>query len=756
MNSQWLNDPCLRGIPYLAMGLAMAAACGLPAQAQSGARAEAPLIARIVVTASALDTRDVGGSVQFIGPEDIARFSYSDVNRVLRQAPGVYLQEEDGFGLRPNIGLRGSGTDRSSRIALMEDGVPIAPAPYAAPAAYYFPSMSRIAAVEVSKGPAAIKYGPLTTGGAVNLFSTAIPDALALRVSGEVGSFESRRVHGVAAGFRDDDSDFELGGLIEGLYEETAGFKKLDGGGDTGYVLEDMVAKLAVRSRTQGAGAHDLEIKVQRSHQDSDETYLGLSLADFMIDPYRRYRASRLDAITVDHRLYQATHRADFGSGIDLTTTAYYTETERAWYKLNDVRNGGTAYIAPGTVLDDPAAFPVAYANLVGAPGYVSANDALRVRNNNRAYYAQGIQSVLGAAIATGALRHEIELSARYHEDEEDRYQDDDRYRIDSGVMVLTTDGAPGAQDNRIGSARAWAFFLRDEIAFDAFVVTPGVRYESIELSQKNYGTADPARAGMPAVADRTIEVWLPGISATWDASAEWKLLAGVHRGFSNPAPGSNASAETSTNWEAGLRYAHDFIRFDAIGFFSDYDNLLGTCTASTGGGCTIGAQFDGGAVEVFGLEALAHWDAGATLALPVEVPVSFAYTWTDAEFKTSFTSAFGPWGTVTAGDKLPHLPTHQWTLGIGVADEGYAIDLIANYVSETREQAGRGSIAPNARIDSRVVVDLAAKFGLADGLALKGRVENLFDEIYNVSFSPAGARPGKPRTFWLGVIAEI
>ena len=110
------------------------------------------------------DVVDIPGSAHVIDHEQLATFMQSDVMRVLKTVPGVYVQEEEGFGLRPNIGIRGSGLDRSSRIALLEDGILIAPAPYSAPSAYYFPTQRRMHALEVLKGPASVSIGPRTTG----------------------------------------------------------------------------------------------------------------------------------------------------------------------------------------------------------------------------------------------------------------------------------------------------------------------------------------------------------------------------------------------------------------------------------------------------------------------------------------------------------------------------------------------------------------------------------------------------------------
>ena len=126
------------------------------------------LIEEVVVIGSKDEIRKIAGSGGLIDEEELDRMDYTDLNQILSSIPGVYFREEDGFGLRPNIGIRGATTDRSQKITMMEDGILIGPAPYSAPAAYYVPNVARHSSIEVLKGPSSIKYGPHTVGGAIN------------------------------------------------------------------------------------------------------------------------------------------------------------------------------------------------------------------------------------------------------------------------------------------------------------------------------------------------------------------------------------------------------------------------------------------------------------------------------------------------------------------------------------------------------------------------------------------------------------
>ncbi|MDR9437014.1 MAG: TonB-dependent receptor [Thiohalophilus sp.] len=734
------NRNTSRGFTPLAAAVAVAMASMQSVYAVDSSTASTRILERVTVVGSQQGAQEIAGSAHFISEEELEKHEYSDINRILREVPGVNLQEEEGYGLRPNIGMRGTGVDRSARITLMEDGILAAPAPYAAPAAYYFPSAGRMESVEVRKGSSSIKYGPNTTGGALNLISRSIPNEFGGQVDVSQGSDTTRRTH-VHMG----DSGEQFGWMAETFQYSSDGFKNLDNGGDTGFDTQDYLTRFRINTDAEADTYQELELKLGAYDEISNETYLGLTQDDFNTTPYRRYAASQRDQMNADQQQYSLRHFAELSPTMDVTTTLYRQDFARNWYKLDKV-NGNSI----SGILDDPNTFSAEMAVIKGGD---SVDDYLAVKANNREYYSQGIQSVLGTSFDQGGARHDIEYGLRYHEDEVDRFQHVDQYKMDNGTLVLTTAGAPGSESNRVSSARALAAFVQDTITFDKWTLQPGLRYESIDTERKDYGTSDPNRTGSNlTVTEHSVDIWIPGLGATYQYNDRVSLLAGVHRGFTPPSPGSDADPEKSVNFEAGLRYNDGAMRGEAIAFYNDYSNLLGTCTASSGGGCTIGDQFQAGEVTVQGLEASLSWDLAADSDKSYALPLRFGYTYTDATFDNGFSSSFGEWGTVEPGDEMPYLPQHQLTAGIGVEHTSWRVDLAAKYMGEMRTVAGQGGVPADEKVDSHVVFDLGGDYRFAENSKVYLTVENLLDETYAVARRPAGVRPGKPRTFMLGL----
>lgn len=196
------------------------------------------------------------GASYFLSSEELKNFGYIDINRALKSVPGVNFYEEDGFGLRPNISLRGTSPQRSSKITLMEDGVLIAPAPYSAPAAYYFPSVMRMEAIEILKGSSQVQYGPFTTGGVINMISSSLPDeGLKARFQTTYGSYNSSQIHSSFG-----QSSEHVSFLLEYLSMNSDGFKKLNNE-NTGFDITDLMGKVRLKSDVDAEIPQFLEFK---------------------------------------------------------------------------------------------------------------------------------------------------------------------------------------------------------------------------------------------------------------------------------------------------------------------------------------------------------------------------------------------------------------------------------------------------------------------------------------------------------------
>ena len=703
---------------------------------------------RVMVIGHGSNVRTISGSATFVEERELGRLKRGgkdDIHDFLRQVPGVNIREEDGYGLRPNIGMRGSGSDRSSKITLMEDGVLIAPAPYAAPSAYYLPTAGRMESLEVRKGSSQIKYGPRTNGGVLNLISSRIPPDFGLKASLSAGADSVRRLTATVG-----NSAQNFGWLVETYQIENDGFKQLDGGGDTGFDVEDYLAKFRVNTSFTARVYQELEIKLGKTDQVSNETYLGLTDTDFERTPFRRYAASQEDVFRSGHTQYQARHLFALPK-LDLTTVVYRNNFQRNWVKLQSI---GGAHLS--RMFADPDVFSDALAIARGAD---SGPGVLMVRHNNRTYFGAGVQSVLGLPLAAGGGRHKLEIGIRYHEDEEDRFQHEDGFQMLNGGMVLTARGAQGSQSNRVSDARAWATFIQDTIEWGRWSLMPGLRYESIDLRRTEYAKTDPGRAHPTRIRQNVVSVFIPGVGVSFAVSPAIGLFGGVHKGFAPPGPGSTefTEAEESVNYEFGVRARQRSLSAEVVAFFNDYDNLLGRDTLAAGG-TGDGDLFNGGAARVYGLEASASWDLSHVFRLGSSLPVRAVYTFTDAEFRNSFRSSFESWGNVAVGDGLPYIPRHQLFASVGVEEEeaNWGVRLDAIYVDEMRTAAGYGPIPRSEATDAYLVFNLSGEHGLTSGTSLFASLQNLTNRSFIVARRPAGGRPGSPRLFMAGIRFDL
>lgn len=709
------------------------------------------LVEEILVTGGADAIRTLPGSATLVDEEAIANFDITDVNAVLAQVPGVYIRQEDGYGLRPNIGIRGATSERSQKITLMEDGMLIAPAPYSAPAAYYLPNVNRMSAVEVFKGPASIQYGPHTVGGAVNLVTPAIPrqrEGLFNLSYGSDNYYKTRLFYG--------DQAEQWGYWVDALRYGADGFKQLDSGEDTGFVRNDLNTKIQWRSKDDAAFSQVVQLKLGYADEDSSETYLGLTDEDFARDPQRRYAASEEDHFTSEHTQAHLLHSADFHNGWQVFNKAYINRFDRSWNKFDGLfptqeqylQGGYAARVSADMIFDNAYSDPQRLALIRGdinSDG--SLEQTLDITDNAREYGSHGLESTGVYKFATGDIVHELTSGIRYHHDYVERDHSVRGYwMVDKQLLWDENNDYVNKALNR-AQTDAIAVYVNDEVSWDKWIVSLGVRGEWIE------GELDDDLN--QSYTSNSAQMFMPGIGVFYQWSEALGLLAGVNKGFSPNSPGAADSVdpEESLNYEYGVRYQGNRLRVDAIGFFSDYQNLLGRCRVSDSG-CEAGEEFNGGNVEVAGLELNVGYDL--SISGVWFVPVALVYTYTETAFQEGFASSFSQWGDVRKGDELPYTPEHQAQLLIGVERGAWALNMGIKHVGEMRENPGRAEPLPDDYTQAYTTADVSFQYHWREQWKFQLVAENVANEQVIVARKPFGARPNAPRILKAGVTFEF
>lgn len=689
-------------------------------------------IESVSIIGTKADARKIAGSGTVISNEDLQKTIDTDIHKILSAVPGVFFRTEDGYGLRPNISIRGTSLDRSSKITIMEDGVLVAPAPYTSASAYYFPTTGRIHGVEVLKGPSAITQGPSTIGGALNLISTPIPTEGKGQFVQELGDNGMMRTHAVLGG---DNGTF--GAMVEVHEHSTDGFDSIANvGGDTGFDKSDLLAKFRYTS-----GNHEVTLKMLDLDESSDQTYVGLSQYSFQQNPRRRYGMTQYDQMNNDGEQQSITYKGSFGN-VDVIATSWSNDYHRDWFKVDKANNGKAFGISNGinNVID------AANNGNADAQGILDGTRAVEVKlkHNNRFYGNEGIQFQLSTDIGN----HSVTFGYRDMEDYESRLQNyecfDQSADGKNSALSPCSTGWTGS-NNRLRETDATSYFVQDTITMDKLSLTLGYRSEDYDKVENRWSDAKPTRTIKDAKYNNkksSGDYSTTGFGATYDVSENLKLVAGFHQGMS---PVFNGDAEEADNMELGFRYNKGTTAVEVIYFASDYANLVAECKNSSGGDCDAGDTFSGGEVDVSGLEIDASWVVQSNT---VNYPIAITYTSTDATFDNSFDSDY--FGVVASGDDVPYIPSSVLAISAGfITESGWS-----GYMRMADHGSSCSTAACGAyeNIEAYSYIDLSLRKRVNENLDVYGVLENVTDNEDIAARAPKnGARSQKPQTFKVG-----
>jgi len=700
---------------------------------------------------------ELAGAAAFIESEEFTKRGYTDISKILAPVPGVYVREEDGYGNFPNISMRGADGTRTSKVSVMEDGILTAPAPYSAPAAYYFPKSGRMSAIEVLKGSSQVRYGPQTTGGALNFLSTPVPgDGGPNFYSRTTGGSDNTFFNHTWYGDTFETENGRWGYVLEFHGQTSDGYRDFLGpiGEDSGFRFYEPMLKAFWE--IDGDVKQRFEFKFGMTDFESDEGYLGLTELDARANPDTRYAATVFD--NMDTKQYRSYFRylVEPSDSFKLQSTLYWNNFERNWYKLDHV----SAVQNPGvdgrgrisgrsslhTALLDQGLTDVLQGNATGSIG---------VKANARYYNAYGWQNQATWNFETGAAAHELVGGFRLHYDRVFREQWVDVYNANGNSnYTLYRHGTPGEEANRLEEATAAAFYLEDTIEIGQLTLRPGIRYEYVEYDVTNYN-------GNGLRASDDFGVWGGGLGFNYQWDDCHSTYGGAYRGYSLPGPNSyingGVQEEESMGYELGWRYRNEGLVVDTAAFFTDFDNLIGV-DAGLGNGINSNA----GEAEVWGIESLVSYDPSMGRGWGFQLPMYVSATWTSAELKQALTAGGSDniYAGGQAGAAIPYVPEWKLAGGIGYAAECWGVNLDAYFTSHTYGTAANlatpSTTARQGKIDALLTVDLSGYYDLNENWRLVGGLSNIFDERAIVTRIPEGPRTNLGRTWFVGAEARF
>ena len=660
--------------------------------------------------------RRLPGSVDVLEAGMLERSHVFTTNEALRKIAGVHVRDEEGFGLRPNIGIRGLNPTRSSKVLLLEDGIPLTYAPYGDNASYYHPPIERFDRVEVLKGGAQIGYGPQTISGLVNYITPAPPtrSAGSLTLSGgNRDYFNGHASYGNTIG--------RTGFLLDYMRKQGDGARE-----NTNSRLNDVNAKVL-----QAVGANQSwTFRGNYYSEDSNVTYSGLREDEYRSSP--RANPFRNDFFYIDRSGASATHAYTLSGDVALTTNIYFTSFRRHWW-----RQSSNSAQRPNDAADPACGGMANLSTTCGNEGRL------------RQYYTWGVEPRVRLHHRAFGVPSEADFGLRLHFERQDRRQENgDAPTARAGTVV----------ENNLRRNQAYATFVQNRFLLGGWTVTPGIRIEHVRFERVNR-LASPAATGTTQLTQV-----IPGLGISYTAGERATLFGGMHRGFAPPRTEDiitnqgglvDLDPELSWNYELGARTTlRPGLRLDGTFFRMDYENQIVPANLAGGVGATL---TNGGATLHQGVELTGRADSAALFNSPHNAYLRVAYTYTPvARFTGTRSSSISGFQNVSiTGNRLPYAPSQLVTVGIGYAHPR-GVDVMLEAV-HTSPQFGDDLNTVTATTDGQrgvlpayTVWNTAINYDIRRATVFVS-VKNLFDDVFIVDRT-RGILPGSPRLIQTGI----
>lgn len=710
------------------------------------------LLEQVEVTGSRIGIlRYLPGSAKSLSAEELKATSPLSGNEMLRQITGVHVVEEEGAGLRVNIGVRGLDPDRSRNVLVLEDGIPVALGPYGEPEMYYTPSIDRMRGVEVLKGSGSILYGPQTIGGVINYITSDPPSeskGFASVSGGEGGYFTGRLSYGNTFG----NTGFQIGYLR----------RQAESLGTAAFGLNEINSKL----RFQASPRSNVMIKIGVYDEESNSTYVGLTQAMYNNREGDYLRLAPDD--NLDIRRYSIGIRHDFmiSDRLLLNTTAYGYTTTRNWKRQDFTGNPGAGNLT-GVVWGDES--------LPGGAIFMRNGTG----NRNRQFEVAGLEPRVRYRFQTGGTDNVLDGGVRI------LYERAFEQRV-NGTNADAVSGVLHNDEIRTGYAlSSWVqnrFITGERLSFTAGLRTEMLDYERHILRSKSIDVNFRNRTYTSSI--------IPGAGVNYNVNNDNGLFAGVHKGFAPPrikdaissdGVDQELKAENSWNYELGARTDFfDLVGLDVTAFFMDFSNQVIPVSESSGGAGS--GYINGGRTSHRGIETELGLNISGMAGIPGNLSVNLNTTFVESVFSgdrfvvQKIASDTGEKVYVNIkGNKTPYAPGiiasgfihYDNTSGFGFRLMGQYTgrqytDVLntgdtGDWLLVAMDDPGHEYIQATANgrlgeLPQFFIMNVSAWYDIGNSLRLNLGIKNMLDERYIVSRRPQGIRAGLPRLFTAGL----